>query len=275
MKLKELLIKLEGIAPFELAESWDNVGLLIGDPGQKVDGLLIALDPTEEILAEALSRKLNVIITHHPFIFRPLKAIRTDQNTGRFLKLALGHDIAVVGIHTNLDVIQGGVNDVLAGQLGIFSAGPIHATGEMTGGDEEIGFGRTGPLESPVSGREFLDRILDVLGLPLVRVAGRIPDIVTEAAVCGGSGSDLAEKAMQLGAQIYITGEVKHNVARWAEEAGFCVVDAGHYATENLVVNALAGLIEKQLSSSFADIPVRTTANQTNPFHYFGGEKAL
>ncbi|MDH3393529.1 MAG: Nif3-like dinuclear metal center hexameric protein, partial [Desulfobulbaceae bacterium] len=108
-----LVSVLNELAAFSLAESWDNVGLLAGDPAQQVRGILVALDPTEEVLDEAVANGCNVIITHHPLIFKPLKAVRLDQPIGRLLGRSLAAGVAMIACHTNLDLVGGGVNDVL------------------------------------------------------------------------------------------------------------------------------------------------------------------
>jgi dinuclear metal center YbgI/SA1388 family protein len=119
LTVKNLLANLDKIAAFGLAEKWDNVGLMLGDPDQEIQGILVALDPTEEVLAEAKECGADCIISHHPLIFTPLKAIYTNQPLGRFLRRALENEISVIGCHTNLDQAVGGVNDVLASSLGM------------------------------------------------------------------------------------------------------------------------------------------------------------
>jgi len=274
LTVKDLLEILEGIAPAGLAEQWDNVGLIVGNPDQQITGLLVALDPTEEVLAEAKELGANTIITHHPLIFHPLKAIYTDQPLGRFLQNALAGKIAVIGCHTNLDQAVNGVNDVLAASLGMVESSPL-AAAEVPGGrpamNEDVpaaGFGRLGRLGEPLSGEAFITKLGRALDLSVLRVAGSLPKEINTIAVCGGSGSELAEQAFAQGAQVYVTGEVKHSTARWAEAVGFCVVDAGHYATENPVVESLANRLNDIVSARGVDISIHTSAKQKNPFAY-------
>jgi dinuclear metal center YbgI/SA1388 family protein len=274
LTIKDLLEILEGIAPAGLAEQWDNVGLMVGNPTQQINGLLLALDPTEEILAEARELGVNTIITHHPLIFHPLKAISTDQPLGRFLQKALANDISVIGCHTNLDQVVNGVSDVLALSLGMKDSRPLIPATEagasgVEGGGQVSGFGRLGRLAEPLSREAFITKLGQALALPVVRVAGQVPEEISVLAVCGGSGSDLAEIALSLGAQVYVTGEVKHSTARWAEAAGFCIVDAGHFATENPVVESLAENLRGIFTEKGHNVAVQTTANQKNPFVYY------
>ncbi len=276
--LHDILSALEVIAPFSLAESWDNVGLLVGDPGRKASGILVALDPTEEALHEAVACGCNTLVTHHPLIFEPLKEIRTDAPIGSLLAMALKNRVSVIGCHTNLDIATGGVNDILADKLGLQKTTPLTHTTASSGSKESsvpsnLGLGRIGHLAPPVPGREFLDRLLTALTLPAVQLTGTLPESVATAAVCGGSGSDLAAAAFTMGAQIYITSEVKHNIARWAEACGFCIVDAGHFPTENVVTEPLAAALRKHLAAEGFSVPVVTSRRQKNPFSLYNGQE--
>ena len=268
MTVKDLLDILDGIAGFGLAAQWDNVGLMLGSPRQPVKGVLAALDPTEEILAEAGQCGADCIITHHPLIFHPLKTIHTDEPMGRFLSRALSAKISVIGCHTNLDQAVGGVNDVLADSLGLQDLKPLMPADNSPGPEAAAGFGRVGRLADPLRGEAFIGYLCDFFKLPVLRVAGRLPEEISTVAVCGGSGSDLAEAAYASGAHVYITGEVKHSTARWADAAGFCIIDAGHYATENPVVEALVAVLQDIFVEKDIAIPVKASEKQQNPFVY-------
>ena len=265
VRIKDLLAVLEEIARPSLAESWDNVGLMVGDPQQEISKVLVSLDPSEEIFAEAEDKGCDALVTHHPLIFKPLQAIRTDQVSGRLLARALVAGIGVIGCHTNLDKVAGGVNDILATELGLAESRVLAE--DPAGG--EVGFGRIGNLAEPVSFQEFIDRLLDVLELATVKVAGPVPDRIERVAVCGGSGSELAMFAAEAGAQVFVTGEVKHSTARWAEDAGFCVIDGGHFSTENLVVPALVQALVNGLEKQGLAVEVIATEVQKSPFQYF------
>ncbi|MEW6595839.1 MAG: Nif3-like dinuclear metal center hexameric protein [Thermodesulfobacteriota bacterium] len=259
LSASDLLAELDRIAPFALAESWDNVGLMVGNPGQTVTGILVGLDPTEALLDEALVAGANAVITHHPLLFKPAKAIRTDQPLGRTIAKALANNLAIIACHTNLDVVADGVSDILAQQLELTDCRPLD-------GKEAIGFGRIGTLRPPVAGDLLLARICAMLKCPALLVAGPVPASVSRVAVCGGSGSDLAENALTLGAQVYVSAEIKHSTARWAEMAGICLVDAGHYATEHLITQGLVRRIAQTLAAAGHTIPVRAATTQQPPF---------
>ncbi|MDX1776344.1 MAG: Nif3-like dinuclear metal center hexameric protein [Desulfobulbales bacterium] len=268
LTVKDLLGTLDEIAAFSLAEQWDNVGLMLGELNKPIRGILIALDPTEEVLQEALDIGADCVITHHPLIFHPLKAIYTDQPLGRFLRQALDNDIAVIGCHTNLDQAAGGVSDVLAGSLGMENSRPLVPAGSNPDASAIIGFGRIGDLAEPLSSKVFIERLCALLHLPVLRIAGKLPGEITTVAVCGGSGSDLAETAQSGGAQVYITGEVKHSTARWAEAVGFCVIDGGHFSTENPVVGTLVEVLKDVFAEKNITVPVKQTETQQSPFTY-------
>lgn len=229
--VRDFLKILQHITPESLAEDWDNVGLLVGDPQQPVRRILLALDPTCGLIDQAQSGRYDLVITHHPIIFRPLKAIRTDTPVGRFITAATCNHISVIACHTNLDSIQGGVSDHLAQTLGLVDSKPLIPS--RKGCDLDCGLGRLGTYPAPITADAFLARVRRVCAPPWILEAGQRPERVATVAVCGGSCSDLAETAYNLGADVFLTAEVKHSVACWAADAGLWLLDAGHFATEN------------------------------------------
>ncbi len=267
LSLKTLLAAIDEMAPFSLAETWDNVGLMVGDPAQEVEGILLALDPTEEVLAEAIASQANTLITHHPPIFHPLKNIRLDNPTGRLLAQALQHNISIISCHTNLDIVHDGVSDAMAKGIELGNLQPL--TTQQTPGDDNsatMGFGRIGTLPTPLSAKDFLHLLMTALKTPVLQVAGNCPEKVKTVALCGGSGSDLTETALNKGAQVYITAEVKHSVARWAEASDFCVIDAGHFSTENQIIPLFADLLDNSLRAKGSSTPIQISSKQSNPF---------
>ncbi|NTV15514.1 MAG: Nif3-like dinuclear metal center hexameric protein [Desulfobulbaceae bacterium] len=265
--VRDLIDVLDVIAEPALAETWDNVGLLVGEPGLEISAIMVALDPTIEALAEARAKGCNVVVTHHPLIFKGLLALRTDQPEGRILAFALAHRMAIVACHTNLDKVAGGVSDMLAAQLGL-SDSRILAP-DSTPAGRPIGFGRCGELPGPMPFGDFVGFIRGKLALPVVKVAGVAPEVVAKVAVCGGSGSELAPLARAAGAQVYVSGEIKHSMARWAESVGFCLLDGGHFATENPMVLGLAALIRSNFAARAVVVEVVTTVSQICPFRYY------
>ncbi|OQX18108.1 MAG: Nif3-like dinuclear metal center hexameric protein [Desulfobulbaceae bacterium A2] len=253
-----LLEVLEGIAPAFLAEPWDNIGLLVGHPAEEVRGILIGLDPTAELLAQAQTLHCNTVITHHPAIFHPLKRLVYDLPQATLLRQATLAGLQLIACHSNLDNVCGGLNDLLAESLGLERCRPL----QPLTADGAEGAGRIGELAQPLAPEEFLALVEATLTPPWLLAAGRPPQTIRRVALCGGSGSFLAEAAWRLGAEVYLTAEVKHADARWAEAAGLWLLDAGHFATEVPVIAALARRLQESLPPAGADIPIHIAREQ-------------
>jgi dinuclear metal center YbgI/SA1388 family protein len=258
--VQDLLDILDDIAADDLAEAWDNVGLLIGSPHHRITSVLLALDPTIELIGQAQHYGAELVITHHPAIFHPLKNLRTDQPVGNFISSALIAGVSVIGCHTNLDSTRGGVSDVLAQTLGLVNTEPLVADKSC---NNACGLGRIGNLDKAVTPDGFIARIYNALSPPWLLEAGPRPELVRRVAVCGGSCSDLSETALQAGADVFLTAEVKHAAARWAEEAGLWLIDGGHFATENPAMPALQQLLADRLKQ--ADMAVQIYSAHQDP----------
>ena len=220
MQIRDIVAFLNEKAPLDTAEEWDNPGLLIGSPAAPVERVLVALDATPAALEAARRMDAQLLVTHHPVIFRPLRAL--DAAAVPYQAAAAG--IAVVSAHTNLDKASGGVNDTLAALLGLTAVQP-----------GEDGMSRIGLLPAPVDARTFAAQVGARLHTA-VRVNGDRP--VQRIAVCGGSGGEFIP-ALSTRADAYVTGEVRHHEWLLAEEQGLTVLEAGHYATEVPVVDTL------------------------------------
>lgn len=262
--ITDIIDGLDQEAPFSLAEDWDNVGLLVGSPDQEIRSVLVGLDATNSLLDEAISREADTILTHHPVIFRPLPSINTASPEGKILEKALTHRISIISCHTNLDSASEGVSDILATSLGLTCLTPLLPKTDCT--EQACGLGRIGTYENPVKIADFIEKALDVLGLPSFQVAGPLPELVNKVAVCGGSCSDFTELAYKSGADIYLTAEVKHNFARWAEERDFCVIDGTHYGTEQPAIRLLARKLSRLADANNWNIKILQTETEKNPF---------
>ena len=270
VRVQNILNILQGIAPLDLAQSWDNVGLLVGSPDGCVTSILLALDPTTALIAEAEQCNAELIITHHPAIFHPLKSLRSDRPSEKFLHAAVRTGIHVIGCHTNLDAAYGGVNDVLAQLLNLQGAVPLLPDGRECSG-KETGLGRIGVLTESVSSESFLEQLYTVLSPPWLLEAGARPEKVRKVAVCGGSCADISATALAAGADVFITAEVKHDVARWAEEAGLWLIDGGHFATEYPAMEGLRQLLVERLKASDMGVQVQC-ARQEPPLRLVAGK---
>ncbi len=262
-RIADILATLNNAAPFTLAESWDNVGLLIGTPAQPAHSILVALDPTNALLDEAIALGADTIVTHHPVIFKPLSAIDPAESQGRLLARALAHGIALIACHTNLDSTLNGVSDILALELGLSDIVPLAPAADAPAG---TGIGRIGRYQTPEPIDRFLFRLATLLDLDRVQVAGLLPAAVGRVAVCGGSGSELAPLALRLGADIYLSAEIKHNIAVWAVENSFCIIDGSHYATEKPAVALLVDTLRQAAAISGWQTTILPSSTERHPF---------
>ena len=222
--VKDVANIIEGIAPRHLAEDWDNPGLSVGKENAPVTKVLTALDCDETVVTEAIEKGCDMIVCHHPLIFRPLSFVTTENDIGKTVLTATENRIAIYSAHTNLDCAEGGTNDYLCRLLGI----------ENVTVCEEVAEGnliRTGEI-SPVTFGEFAKKIAEKLGKAYIRCVGDKEKLIRRVGVCTGGGGDyiseMAEKC-----DLYITGDVKYHMARSAAESGLCVAVAEHFETEH------------------------------------------
>ena len=235
------------LAPKYLAEEWDNPGLLVGDPHQAVNRILVCLDLNDEMIQKAVEAKAQLIVTHHPMIFKAIKSVRTDLPLGRKISSLIKNDISCFAAHTNLDSAAGGVNDVLARKIGLVNVKPF---------DEELSLGRIGNLQREMSAKEFALHIKYSLKADTVRLIDAGDFIIKTVGICGGAGSEFIAKAKFLGADAFVTGDVKYHEAQSAIENKIHVVDAGHFATEFPIVHALAKKLKEEFERLKIDIEV-------------------
>ena len=243
--VQQVLEEMRRIAPPELAESWDNVGLLV-DAGRPVDAILTTLDITAPVVEEAVRLGCSLIVSHHPVIFDPIKRITADDLPALLLK----GGVSAICMHTNLDAAPGGVNDTLAELLGMRDTVPF-----------ADGCGRIGTVDATTA-KALAELCADTLG-PGVRYVEAGRPVLRLAEVSGAGGSYWKE-ALDLGADCLVTGEANHHAACDARRLGMGLVAAGHWATER----PIAGVLAKRLKEAFPDIPVTVSRADTDPFTY-------
>ena len=234
------LTKLEQWAPLQYAEEWDNCGLQVGRRDKTIQKVMIALTPGEAAIQAAVDAKVDLLLTHHPMIFKPTKTVTTDTVLGQSIIKLIQHDINLYCAHTNLDMAVGGVNDVLAKALNLQD---VEILENIT---EEYGIGRVGNLTEAVSLEMFLSITATQLGCSHLSYQGDLKKEVQRVALCGGSGISYLKAAKKVGADVYVTGDMKYHDAQLASELGICVVDAGHFGTEKHIVHALAEFVQAQ-----------------------------
>lgn len=245
MTVGELYTYLDSLYPRELSCSWDNDGIMVcGDENREVQRVLVALDANEKTLDYAVRGGFDVVVTHHPMLFRGLKSVSGSSVPGRHTLMALTHGITVLSFHTRLDAAPGGVNDALCAKLGLVAEGTF-------GDDEAPTLGRLARFPEPMSARDVAERIKVALDCQAVRLNGEPDTMVQRIAVCGGDGKDFIYPALLAGAEVFLTGDAGYNMAADGAEDGLITIEAGHYHTEAPVCAVLAGKIRE-----FAPVPV-------------------
>lgn len=265
LKCQVVMDALEHIAPKHLAEDWDNPGLLVGSPNQEIRKIMVCLDVSDAVVERAIGEGADMIVAHHPLIFRGIKKIRTDLPLGHRLQQLLKHNIAVAAVHTNLDIAEGGVNDVLAQAIGLSRLSAFVITNQDAQGTV-ASMGRIGSLSVPMSLQEFAVQVRDALPAEHIRVvdAGKRP--VRKVALCSGSGAEFIGKAAFMGADVYVTGDVKYHEAQQAVELGMHVIDAGHFGTEFPVVKVLAGRLYAELAGAKGAVEIVADSSSKDLF---------
>lgn len=232
MTIRELYDALDARYPVSRRCPWDNDGLMVcADPDRAVSRVMLALDPTAPALEAAAREGCEVLLTHHPLLFRPLNALNDGTLNGVRVLAALKRDVAVMSFHTRLDAAPDGVNDALVSALGLVPDG-------VFGDDEAPEIGRLATLDADCTLTSFARCVKDALDCPAVRFAGVKP--VRRIALLGGSGKDFLRAASAAGADTFVTGEVGYNAELDAVESGLNLVLAGHYYTEAPVLRTLA-----------------------------------
>lgn len=233
---------------FSSALEYDNVGLLVGDGREKVTGVLVTLDCTDEAISEAVKQGANLIVTHHPVIFDPLKTVTEQSLIYRLIR----NGISVISAHTNLDQADGGVNDALAEAIGLSDIEKI--------ADSEGFFYRIGELSEPMTSEELAKTVSEKLALPVKYVGSST--FIKRVAVCSGSGGSMFGEVINTGVDAYVTADIKHNVFMDAHASGLTLIDAGHFNSEDIIVEPLSN----ELRAAFPDLAV--TAFHFSPIKF-------
>ena len=252
----DILRFLEALAPRSMKMEWDNVGLLCGSKNAEVTKVLVALDPFEGVCHEAADVGAQLIVTHHPLIFRAPKAITDDTSIGRSIMFLCAHGISAINAHTNLDQVPGGVNDVLAAKLGLENIeiiNPVDGVGLLRCGEVEAQ-----PLES------FLAAVKERLGCEGLRYVSSA-NSVHKVAVGGGACAGEMMEAISAGCDTFVTSDIKYNQFWDAHDLGLNLIDAGHFQTENPVVAVLA----EKIAAAFPEIEVEISKTHADCMKYY------
>jgi len=260
MQIQDIITVLETVAPPHLQESYDNAGLLVGDPSGALSGVLFCLDSTEEVVSEAKRKGCNLIVAHHPIVFRGLKRLNGATYIERTVMQAIRNDVALYAIHTNLDnVHRQGVNAKIAEKLGLRDTRILLPKPGL----DEIGAGLVGELDTPMPEREFLFHVKTALHSGCVRHTALRGKAVHRVAVCGGSGSFLLPDALRAGADAFVTADFKYHEF-FDAEGRLVIADVGHFESEQFTIELLRDIVRDK----FPNFALHLTEVRTNPVFY-------
>lgn len=257
MNIKEVVTTLESFAPLPLQESYDNAGLQVGLTATEVSGVLLCLDVTEKVIDEAVVKGCNLIVAHHPLLFRGLKQIGDATQPERCVTKALKKDIAIYAMHTNLDNAEGGVNYEIAYRLGMEDVRFLLPNAQ--GG----GSGVIGALPVEMNARTFLQSVKKEFGVECLMHNELLRRPIRTVALCGGAGDFLLQEAVNQQADAFLTGEMHYHTYMGMEQT-IQIAVAGHYQTEQYTKD----LIAKTLREQCEGLHIVISQENTNPICY-------
>jgi dinuclear metal center YbgI/SA1388 family protein len=249
------------MAPPELAESWDNVGLLVGDRQAFVTRVMTCLTVTGDTVAEAVDQKAGLLVTHHPLPFRPLNRLTADTPEGRYLLQLIGSGVAVYSAHTAFDSAREGINQRLAEGIGLQRVVPLVAQPDC---DPALGAGRVGEIEDSIDTNALAARVRDFLGIDGVRAVGEPTRSLHRVAVACGSAGELLEAARLAECDAMVTGETSFHTCLAAEAHGVTMLLTGHFASERFAMESMAEL----LGDEFDDVHVWASQTEKDPLRW-------
>ena len=256
MLCRDIMKVIETTYPKHAALEWDNVGLLVGRMDKEVNSIYVALDATNEVIKDAISCKADMLITHHPLLFSPLKTITDEDYIGSRVVKLLQHDISYYAMHTNYDVL--GMAELSGAILGLNDRKVLEVTDDET----QEGIGRVGMLKSEMSLQECCELVKERFHLDTVKAFGNLNEKIQRVAISPGSGKHMSEFALAEGAQVLVTGDIDHHEGLDAVEKGLVIIDAGHYGLEHIFIEDVAEFMKEKICGVGV-----VTAKKTNPFH--------
>ena len=266
MKVKEILGALEEFAPLALQDGYDNAGLQIGlAEDAEATGALLCLDVTEEVVDEAVGKGCNLIVSHHPLLFRGLKSVTANDYVGRTVMKAIRSGVAVYAAHTNLDSAMDGVNWKIAEKLGLKDLQWLSPKGEYKRGGEIVtaGEGLVGMLPKAMKTKVFFEYVKETFGLKSLRVNAAEKEMIERVALCGGAGAFLIPQAVAKGADVFLTGEIGYH-RFFGHERDIILMEMGHYESERYTVEVLRDIVR----NADAALPIYDTEQKINPINY-------
>ncbi|MBP5335969.1 MAG: Nif3-like dinuclear metal center hexameric protein [Bacteroidales bacterium] len=257
MKLREIITSLEELAPLRLQDEWDNSGLQVGFPDTEIRRVLVCLDITEAIVDEAVAKGCNLIVSHHPLLFKALRQVSDATYQQRCVVRALSAGVSIYSAHTSLDNAPGGVNHKMAERIGLQNLRWLSPREDGDGGA-----GLVGELPQPELDADFLARLKQLFGVQCLRHSAPDGRTVRRVALCGGAGAFLLRDAIHAGADCFLSGEFHYH--DYFENGGVLLAELGHYQSEQFTQD----LLQAHLSAKFPGLEVVKTALDTNPIQY-------
>ncbi|MFI3305268.1 MAG: Nif3-like dinuclear metal center hexameric protein [Rikenellaceae bacterium] len=252
-RVADVAAMIETVAPLSLQASYDNSGLIVGHMSDEVRGIMIAVDLTEEVIDEAVEKGANMIITHHPIIFSPLKRLTSANCVERTVEMAIKMGVVVYAAHTNLDSAVNGMSWRLGEMLGLSNMRSL----------DDAGFGVVGELSEEVATAQFLDFVASRLSLKMMRHSDIVSDRVQRVAICTGSGGSLLSSAIGSGADVYVTADLRYNDFFGAQKE-LTLLDVGHYESEYCVIEIIFDILSKKM----INFALHKSLHGENPVHY-------
>lgn len=243
MKCRDIIRRLEELAPPSYACSWDNPGLICGRREQEIKKILVALDATNQAVKKAVEVGADMILTHHPMVFSPVKQVNDDDFLGEKLLTLIEERICCYAMHTNYD-IAGGMAEICGTRMNLQKAEPFEVMGEKDG--RLVGIGQTGFLPEPMSLKECAREVKKSFGLSEVLIYGELDRQVEWAAISPGSGRSMLKEAKKKQIDVLITGDIGHHEGLDSKDMGFAVIEAGHYGLEQVFIQHLCEYLEQQ-----------------------------
>jgi dinuclear metal center YbgI/SA1388 family protein len=259
-RIKDIIDIFEGPAPFNSQEDYDNSGLIIGDPRREISKILLCIDSTEEVVNEALENSCELIVAHHPIVFKGLKRFNSGNYIEKTVEKAIKSDISILAIHTNLDNSLLGVNKIIAEKIGLQKPRILKPKNM----DMNLGAGMIGDLPEPQSSETFLNKIREVFKSRALRHTEILKEKVQKIALCGGAGSFLLEEAKAQDADVFLSGDFKYHEF-FDADGQVLIIDPGHFESERFTVE----LFKQIISGKFPNIALQFSVVKTNPIHYF------
>lgn len=263
MKVVDIIKALEQVAPLSWQESYDNAGLIVGNKEQEISGVLICLDVFPSTVHEAIENNCNLIISHHPFIFKGIKKLAYNSDIDNILSLSYKNSVSIYASHTNMDVCSSGVNYMLVKTLKLENIRPLQKS-KQNEENNYLGLGAIGELSKAMKGRDFFDIVKQKLNLATIRYVGDGEREIKRIGLCGGAGVEFVQEAIENNCDCYLTGDVKYHEFLSVENK-ILLADIGHFESEQFVMQRFKEII----NNAFVQLSNVIISKQTNKVKFY------